>query len=261
MLNIPSGPPVGAAHVARRDRGVAAAAARHVPALRQRRDDVRRRGARARSRPGARPESHDRRRPSVRAVPDGELRPGGAAAARQRVRRARRRAPRRGSRHRRGDRSAHRASARPRRARQPGGHGAREGQLPPALRPGGRGAAERDAVLRAARRTAGSSTRAGCATRRRRAATRCCRSTWRWCSTSSPRCPRRRPSTRSSGRPRPPPSCTCAASTCPARTPLALAARIAERFRERLGVAARIELVPRDGLPRFAYKAARVVDA
>jgi phenylacetate-CoA ligase len=47
----------------------------------------------------------------------------------------------------------------------------------------------------------------------------------------------------------------------PGAEPLALAARIADRFRERLGVAARIELVPRDGLPRFAYKAARVVDA
>ena len=45
------------------------------------------------------------------------------------------------------------------------------------------------------------------------------------------------------------------------RSRVALAARIAERFRERLGVAARIELVPRGGLPRFAYKAARVVDA
>ena len=58
VLNIPSGPPVGAAHVRRRDRGVAAAAPDDVPALRQRRDDVRRRGARARSRPGARPEPH-----------------------------------------------------------------------------------------------------------------------------------------------------------------------------------------------------------
>jgi phenylacetate-coenzyme A ligase PaaK-like adenylate-forming protein len=47
----------------------------------------------------------------------------------------------------------------------------------------------------------------------------------------------------------------------PGADPPALAARIADRFRERLGVAARIELVPRDGLPRFAYKAARVVDA
>jgi phenylacetate-CoA ligase len=41
----------------------------------------------------------------------------------------------------------------------------------------------------------------------------------------------------------------------------ALATRIAERSRERLGVAARVELMPRGGLPRFAYKAARVVDA
>ncbi len=40
-----------------------------------------------------------------------------------------------------------------------------------------------------------------------------------------------------------------------------IAARIAERMRERIGVPARVELVPRGGLPRFAYKAARVVDA
>jgi phenylacetate-CoA ligase len=41
----------------------------------------------------------------------------------------------------------------------------------------------------------------------------------------------------------------------------ALGRRIAERFRERLGVEARLDLVDRGGLPRFAYKAARVVDA
>ena len=40
----------------------------------------------------------------------------------------------------------------------------------------------------------------------------------------------------------------------------ALAARIAARFRERLGVTARLELVARGKVPRFAYKAARVVD-
>jgi phenylacetate-CoA ligase len=40
-----------------------------------------------------------------------------------------------------------------------------------------------------------------------------------------------------------------------------LATRIGERLRERLGVAARVELMPRGGLPRFTYKAARVVDA
>jgi phenylacetate-CoA ligase len=39
-----------------------------------------------------------------------------------------------------------------------------------------------------------------------------------------------------------------------------IAARVAERLRERLGVPARVEVVPRGGLPRFAYKAARVVD-
>ena len=49
VLNIPSGPPVGAAHVAGRRRGVAAAPARHVPALRQRRAHLRRRGARRRA--------------------------------------------------------------------------------------------------------------------------------------------------------------------------------------------------------------------
>ena len=46
----------------------------------------------------------------------------------------------------------------------------------------------------------------------------------------------------------------------PGVEPGPLAARIAERFRDRLGVPARLELVPRGGLPRFAYKAARVVD-
>jgi len=40
-----------------------------------------------------------------------------------------------------------------------------------------------------------------------------------------------------------------------------VAERVAERLRERLGVPARVDLVPRGGLPRFAYKAARVVDA
>jgi phenylacetate-CoA ligase len=40
----------------------------------------------------------------------------------------------------------------------------------------------------------------------------------------------------------------------------ALAARLALRFRERLGVTAVLELVPRGSVPRFAYKAARVVD-
>jgi phenylacetate-CoA ligase len=39
-----------------------------------------------------------------------------------------------------------------------------------------------------------------------------------------------------------------------------LTRRLAARFRERLGVAAELELVARDALPRFAYKAARVVD-
>ncbi len=39
-----------------------------------------------------------------------------------------------------------------------------------------------------------------------------------------------------------------------------LTRRLAERFRERLGVPARLELVARGVVPRFAYKAARVVD-
>jgi phenylacetate-CoA ligase len=37
--------------------------------------------------------------------------------------------------------------------------------------------------------------------------------------------------------------------------------RLGERFRGRLGLATRLELVARGALPRFAYKAARVVDA
>jgi phenylacetate-coenzyme A ligase PaaK-like adenylate-forming protein len=41
----------------------------------------------------------------------------------------------------------------------------------------------------------------------------------------------------------------------------ALATRLAARFRERLGVDVRLELCDRGGLPRFAYKAARVVEA
>ena len=41
----------------------------------------------------------------------------------------------------------------------------------------------------------------------------------------------------------------------------ALTRRLAERFRERLGVRAELELVARGAVPRFAYKAARVVDA
>src|SRR5262249_54181104 len=39
-----------------------------------------------------------------------------------------------------------------------------------------------------------------------------------------------------------------------------LTRRLGERFRERLGVPADLELVPRGAVPRFAYKAARVVD-
>jgi phenylacetate-coenzyme A ligase PaaK-like adenylate-forming protein len=39
-----------------------------------------------------------------------------------------------------------------------------------------------------------------------------------------------------------------------------LTRRLGERFRERLGVAVRLELAARGTVPRFAYKAARVVD-
>jgi phenylacetate-CoA ligase len=41
----------------------------------------------------------------------------------------------------------------------------------------------------------------------------------------------------------------------------ALTRRLIERIRERLGVESRFELVKRGEIPRFAYKAARVVDA
>jgi phenylacetate-CoA ligase len=41
----------------------------------------------------------------------------------------------------------------------------------------------------------------------------------------------------------------------------ALARRVAARLRDRLGVVAHLEMVARGGVPRFAYKAARVVDA
>src|SRR5262245_5543340 len=40
-----------------------------------------------------------------------------------------------------------------------------------------------------------------------------------------------------------------------------LARRLSGRFRERLGVTADVDLVPRGAVPRFAYKAARVVDS
>jgi phenylacetate-CoA ligase len=42
--------------------------------------------------------------------------------------------------------------------------------------------------------------------------------------------------------------------------PGTLTRRLAERFRDRLGVAVELELVARGDVPRFAYKAARVVD-
>ncbi|MGH7822655.1 MAG: phenylacetate--CoA ligase family protein, partial [Candidatus Binatia bacterium] len=45
-----------------------------------------------------------------------------------------------------------------------------------------------------------------------------------------------------------------------AADPEGLRAALGRRFRERLGVALELELLPRGGLPRFAYKAARVVD-
>ena len=40
----------------------------------------------------------------------------------------------------------------------------------------------------------------------------------------------------------------------------ALSTRIAERFKGMRGIDAKVELVERGKLPRFAYKAARVVD-
>jgi phenylacetate-CoA ligase len=46
----------------------------------------------------------------------------------------------------------------------------------------------------------------------------------------------------------------------PGADAVALARRIAERFRAAHGIEARLELVGRGGLPRFAYKAARVID-
>ena len=42
--------------------------------------------------------------------------------------------------------------------------------------------------------------------------------------------------------------------------PAALTARLTGRLRARLGVTAELELVARGAVPRFAYKAARVVD-
>jgi phenylacetate-CoA ligase len=42
--------------------------------------------------------------------------------------------------------------------------------------------------------------------------------------------------------------------------PGALTRRLAERFRDRLGIAVELALVARGDVPRFAYKAARVVD-
>jgi len=41
----------------------------------------------------------------------------------------------------------------------------------------------------------------------------------------------------------------------------ALTRRLVDRMRDRLGVESRFELVKRGEVPRFAYKAARVLDA
>ena len=151
---------------------------------------------------------------------------------------------------------------RSRRARQPGGHRAGEGQLPPALRPRGRGAAQRDAVP--LRRDAPAALLRGSRARRRAApaTARCCRSTWRSSCTSSPRSRRRRPSTR---------------SCVPLRPSPELHVRCEHRRRGRSGPAGAAaspsasasgsawrrgsSSCRRGGLPRFAYKAARVVDA
>lgn len=49
-------------------------------------------------------------------------------------------------------------------------------------------------------------------------------------------------------------------ATAAAADRLAIARRLQERIRQALGLDAAIELLPRGGLPRFAYKAARVID-
>jgi phenylacetate-coenzyme A ligase PaaK-like adenylate-forming protein len=61
--------------------------------------------------------------------------------------------------------------------------------------------------------------------------------------------------------PEPQPALHVRCETSVAGDRAALATRLAARFRERLGVEVRLELCERGGLPRFAYKAARVVDA
>ena len=165
VLNIPSGPPVGEAHVARRDRGVAAAASptcTGCSATSRRRTPTPR--ARAASIPardlnltiaGDHPsEQYLMASSGLEALPllgsacderDGAHLAEDLAIVEVIDRRTGR-------------------PLRPRRARQPRRHGAREGQLPPALRPRGRRAAGTRRRARAARRTAGSSTRAACAT-------------------------------------------------------------------------------------------------
>ena len=174
----------------------------------------------------------------------------------------RRRARRRGSRHRRGDRPPQRAPGRRRRARQPGGHRAREGQRLPALRPAGRRAPEPEAVsvrrdpqaavLRRARqrhrrgrrpRDAADRRAAGAARLRRRCAAQ--RSSTRSCAGRGLRAlPLRVEHVAAGG------------SDDARRSPPS----IAERVRARLGVPVDVELLAPNALPRFAFKAARVVD-
>ena len=86
-LNIPSGPPVGEQHIARRDRGVAALR----PDMYRLFGNVATTYADAARTLGLDPARDlnltHRRRSSVGAVPDGQLRPRSAAVARQRLRR------------------------------------------------------------------------------------------------------------------------------------------------------------------------------
>ena len=115
---------------------------------------------------------------------------------------------------------------------------------------------------RAARRTGVCSTKAACATSSPSAAARSCRSTWRWCCTSSPRS--RTPSAEYQIVRHKPPSeaLHVRLEYDPAQVSdiAGITRRLRERFRERLDVAVQLDLVARGDLPRFAYKAARVVD-
>ena len=147
-----------------------------------------------------------------------------------------------------------------RRARQSGGHRVGEGQRLPALRPAGHRPTEPDSRAAAARRTSGCSTKAAS------------RTSWR----STARAPAdRRPAgaarLRGAARcgdrvpDRPPARAARAAAAGRARPATtseaaAVAAAIASARRARLGVPVNVELLAPNALPRFAFKAARVVD-